>query len=73
LFCASDDRERGGRRREQDPAQAPANLLSPFSYTQVIAATLFDIVCFGAIPDLWTLIGIAAIIGAGIYVMRSRS
>lgn len=54
-------------------AQAPANRLAPFSYTQVVAATLFGIVFFGAIPDLWTLIGIAMIIGAGVYVMRSRS
>jgi drug/metabolite transporter (DMT)-like permease len=49
---------------------ASANVLAPFSYVQIIAATIFGLVAFGDIPDIWTLIGIALIIAAGIYVMR---
>jgi len=52
---------------------APANLLAPFSYAQVIAATIFGMIVFGAIPDAWTVAGIALIITAGVYVMRSRA
>ncbi len=51
---------------------APANVLTPFSYAQIIAATLFGIVVFSAVPDRWTLAGIALIIGAGAYVVRSQ-
>ncbi len=53
-------------------ALAPANRLAPFSYAQIIGAVLFGVVVFGALPDIWTWLGIALIIGAGLYVMKSR-
>jgi drug/metabolite transporter (DMT)-like permease len=31
------------------------------------------VIVFGDVPDLWTFLGIALIIGAGVYVMRSRA
>ena len=52
---------------------APASLLAPFSYAQIIAATIFGIVVFTAVPDFWTFVGMAMIIGAGIYVTQSRA
>jgi len=52
---------------------ATANVLAPFSYVQIIAATLFGLIAFSDIPDLWTLTGIALIIAAGIYVMRGSA
>ena len=52
---------------------APASLLAPFSYAQLIAATIFGVIVFGAVPDVWTFAGIALIIAAGVYVMRSRT
>ena len=51
---------------------APANVLTPFSYAQIIAATIFGVVVFGAVPDPGTLLGIAMIIVAGVYVVRSQ-
>jgi drug/metabolite transporter (DMT)-like permease len=51
---------------------APANLLAPFSYCQVVAATVLGMIVFDAIPDAWTFAGIALIIAAGVYVMRTR-
>jgi drug/metabolite transporter (DMT)-like permease len=51
---------------------APAGVLAPFTYSQIIAATLFGIVVFAAVPDSWTLLGIVMIIAAGFYVIRSR-
>lgn len=53
-------------------ALAPANRLAPFSYAQIIGAVIFGVVVFGALPDIWTWLGIALIIGAGLYVMKSR-
>ncbi len=47
---------------------APANLLTPFSYFQILSAVVFGFVVFRDIPDHWTLAGIALIIGAGLYV-----
>ena len=52
-------------------ALAPANLLAPYSYTQVMAATIFGVAVFHDIPDLWTTIGILMICGAGVYVFGS--
>lgn len=52
---------------------ASANVLAPFSYVQIIAATVFGLIAFADIPDFWTLAGIALIIIAGVYVMRGNS
>jgi len=40
---------------------------------QVVAAVIFGVAVFGDVPDRWTLLGIAMIIGAGIYVVRRRA
>ena len=47
---------------------APANLLTPFSYFQILSAVVFGFLVFHDIPDYWTLTGIALIVGAGLYV-----
>ena len=52
---------------------APANVLTPFSYTQIIAATVFGMIVFGATPDYLTLLGIALIIAAGVYVASGQA
>jgi drug/metabolite transporter (DMT)-like permease len=54
-------------------ALAPANVLTPFSYFQILSATLFGLVVFGNIPDLWTITGIVLIVGAGVYVFGRKS
>jgi drug/metabolite transporter (DMT)-like permease len=45
-------------------AAAPASLLAPFSYTQLVWATLFGWLVFADVPDLPTLLG-GAVIAAG--------
>jgi drug/metabolite transporter (DMT)-like permease len=45
-------------------ARAPASILAPMSYTQIVWAGLAGLLVFGDWPDGWTLLG-AAIIGAG--------
>lgn len=47
---------------------APANVLTPFSYVQIISATVFGLVAFGEVPDLWTIAGTVLILLAGGYV-----
>ena len=49
-------------------AIAPANVLAPFTYFQVVSAAIFGLVVFHDIPDLWTFIGMALILAAGAYV-----
>ncbi len=55
-------------------ARAPASLLAPLSYTQLVWATLAGWLVFGDAPDGWTLLG-AAIIAAGglLAVLPERS
>ena len=47
---------------------APASLISPFSYTQLIWATAVGFVIFGHLPDQWTLTGAAIVVAAGLYL-----
>jgi len=47
---------------------APASLLAPFGYTQMIWMTFSGIVLFGDWPDQITLLGASIIIASGIYV-----
>ncbi len=48
---------------------APAGVLQPFNYLQLIWSTLMGYLVFGAIPDGWTLVG-GGIIGlSGLYAL----
>ena len=49
-------------------ALAPANLLTPFSYFQILSAVVFGFLVFHDVPDTWTSTGVALIVGAGLYV-----
>lgn len=47
---------------------APASRLAPFSYTQIVWATLVAYLVFGDFPDAWSIAGIAVIVASGVYV-----
>lgn len=47
---------------------APASLLAPFAYGEIVVATLVGYVLFGDLPDPWTWTGIAVIAASGVYV-----
>ncbi|MCB1379129.1 MAG: DMT family transporter [Alphaproteobacteria bacterium] len=47
---------------------APANILTPFTYFQILAAVIFGIAVFGDVPDFWTMVGTVLILAAGAYV-----
>ncbi|GMG80897.1 DMT family transporter [Paralimibaculum aggregatum] len=49
-------------------SQAPASLLAPFSYTQMVWAIALGWIVFGEFPDTATLVGAGVIICAGLYV-----
>jgi drug/metabolite transporter (DMT)-like permease len=47
---------------------APASMLAPYGYTQIVAATAIGYAVFGNFPDLWTILGALLIIASGLYV-----
>jgi drug/metabolite transporter (DMT)-like permease len=46
----------------------PASLLTPFTYLQMIWATLFGWLVFGQLPDGWSAVGMAIIVGSGVML-----
>lgn len=52
---------------------APASVLAPFAYAEMINATAIGYFVFGDFPDSWTWVGIAIVIAAGVYIsLRER-
>lgn len=45
---------------------APASLLQPVRYVEIVGATGLGLVMFGDFPDLWTWVGVAVIITSGV-------
>lgn len=53
---------------------ANAAVAAPFGYTSLVWATLFGLVLFGELPDLWTVAGASVIVGSGLYILyRERA
>ncbi len=52
---------------------APASLLAPFTYLEIVGATLFGWFIWREFPDLWTWVGAAIIVAAGLYVLRREA
>ena len=46
---------------------APASLLAPFFYTQLLWVTGLGFLVFGNLPDHWTIAGAGIIIASGLY------
>jgi drug/metabolite transporter (DMT)-like permease len=49
---------------------APASVVSPFLYTQVIFAAFLGLAIFDEFPDAWTLLGLAIVVCSGLYIWR---
>jgi drug/metabolite transporter (DMT)-like permease len=47
---------------------APASLLTPFTYVQMVWATMFGYFVFAQIPDRWSFVGMAIIVGSGVML-----
>ncbi|MEP4377366.1 MAG: DMT family transporter [Alphaproteobacteria bacterium] len=49
---------------------APASLVAPFSYSEIVWASAIGFAAFGDVPDGATLIGAAVLIASGLYLLR---
>jgi len=49
-------------------SQAPAAVVSPFNYTQLIGSAAMGFIVFHEMPDLWTWVGAGVIIASGLYI-----
>jgi len=49
---------------------APAPIVAPFLYLQLLTMVIFGYVVFGQLPDGWTIAGSTVIIGSGIYLIH---
>lgn len=50
-------------------SRANASLLAPLQYLEIVAATGFGYMAFGNLPDLIKTVGIAVIVGSGVYII----
>ena len=51
---------------------APASLLAPFAYIQLLWVSILGVVVFGDFPDAVTLVGMAVVVAGGLLVAASR-
>lgn len=52
---------------------APASVVTPFSYSSILWATLFGFLIWGDLPDFYTWVGAALIVAAGLFIfLRER-
>jgi len=49
--------------------RAPAAILAPFIYTQILWMIVAGYVVFGDVPNHWTLAGVAVVVCAGLYLL----
>jgi drug/metabolite transporter (DMT)-like permease len=52
---------------------APANIVSPFQYFQLLGSVTVGYVFFGDLPDLFTWLGAAIIVASGLYIGWSQT
>ena len=51
-------------------SHAPAAVLAPFGYLEIVSATTLSILVFGDVPDAPTLFGIGLIVASGLYIVH---
>lgn len=52
---------------------AEASAVAPYTYSNLIWATLIGFVLFGDVPDIWTYVGAFIIIASGLYIMHREN
>lgn len=50
-----------------------ATMLAPFEYGAIVYATLLGLVIWGERPDLGDLVGLAVLVGSGLYIWRRET
>ncbi|MFQ1699719.1 DMT family transporter [Loktanella agnita] len=51
-------------------ARAPASVLAPLNYLEIVSATALSFIVFGTLPDKWTVIGAILIMAIGYAATR---
>lgn len=51
-------------------SNAPASVVTPFQYSQLLWAIFYGAVVFGDVLDTYTMVGAAVIIGSGLLIMK---
>ena len=51
---------------------APASLLAPFAYIQLLWVSILGVLVFGDFPDAVTLIGMGVVVAGGLLIAASR-
>jgi drug/metabolite transporter (DMT)-like permease len=54
-------------------AAAPAAIVAPFNYAQLLGAAAIGFLAFGDVPGLWTWVGAAVIVASGMYIAHSEA
>lgn len=49
--------------------KAPAPIIAPFMYTQIVSMALLGLIIFGDIPGIYTIAGSSVIIASGLYLL----
>ena len=49
--------------------RAPASVLAPLGYSEMVMAVLIGYFGFGDLPDRWTWLGIGIVVASGSYVL----
>ncbi|MBC8267166.1 MAG: DMT family transporter [Rhodospirillaceae bacterium] len=52
---------------------APAATVAPFSYVNLLWATMFGFILFSDLPDLWTISGALVIVASGLYIFHREN
>lgn len=52
---------------------AEASVIAPFGYVGLLFATIWGLIFFGEVPDVWTGVGAALIVAAGVYVWHREA
>ena len=52
---------------------ASIGILAPFQYVEIIGATILGLIVFGDFPDSVTWLGVAIIVGSGIYIFHREN
>jgi drug/metabolite transporter (DMT)-like permease len=54
-------------------ARAPANVLAPFIYTQLLWSVTLGFLLFGDVPSRWTVAGAMIVVGSGLYLLAQET
>ena len=49
---------------------APASVLAPFIYTQMVWTTALGFLVFGDVPHRWTIVGGLIVVSSGLYLLN---